>query len=47
MREKNQTLREKDETLQELDWKLLEKDQVIQKLHARQGRFKGQRCVVQ
>jgi hypothetical protein len=25
----------------------LEKDQVIQKLHARQGRFKGQRCVVQ
>jgi predicted ribosome quality control (RQC) complex YloA/Tae2 family protein len=45
--EQTEMLREKDQTLREKDQTLREQDQTIQKLLARQGRFKGRKCVVQ
>jgi len=47
VREQIEMLREKEQTLQEQDQTLREQDQAIQKLLARQGRFKGRKCVVQ
>jgi uncharacterized membrane protein len=47
VQEKDQTVREQTEMLREKDQTLQEQDQTIQKLLARQGRFKGRKCVVQ
>jgi predicted ribosome quality control (RQC) complex YloA/Tae2 family protein len=47
VQEKDQTVREQTEMLREKDQTLREQEQTIQKLLARQGRFKGRKCVVQ
>jgi hypothetical protein len=47
VQEKDQTVCEQTEMLREKDQTLREQDQTIQKLLARQGRFKGRKCVVQ